>query len=39
MMPKKSFGPEQIIAELRQIEVLVAQGKSVAVTCKEAGNR
>lgn len=39
MMPKKSFGPEQIIAELRQIEVLVAQGKSVAMACKEAGIR
>ena len=35
-MPKKSFSPEQIIAKLRQIEVLVAQGKSVAVACKEA---
>ena len=35
-MPKKSFGPEQIIAKLRQIEVLIAQGKSVAVACKEA---
>jgi transposase-like protein len=36
-MPKKSFSPEQIIARLRQIEVLVAQGKSVALACKEAG--
>ena len=36
-MPKKSFSPEQIIAKLRQIEVLVAQGKSVAIACKEAG--
>ena len=35
-MPKKSFSPEQIIAKLRQIEVLVAQGKSVVVACKEA---
>mgnify|MGYP001577362165 CR=1 FL=1 len=35
-MPKKSFSPEQIIAKLRQIEVLIAQGKSVAVACKEA---
>ena len=35
-MPKKSFSPEQIIAKLRQIEVLVAQGNSVAVACKEA---
>ena len=36
-MPKKSFSPEQIIAKLRQIEVLVAQDKSVVVACKEAG--
>ncbi len=36
-MPKKSFSAEQIIAKLRQIEVLVAQGNSVAVACKEAG--
>ena len=36
-MPKKSFSPEQIVTKLRQIEVLVAQGKSVAVACKEAG--
>ena len=36
-MPKKSFSTEQIILKLRQIEVLVAQGKSVAVACKEAG--
>ena len=25
-MPRKTFSPEQIIAKLRQIEVLVAQG-------------
>ena len=36
-MPKKSCSTEQIISKLRQIEVLVAQGKSVAVACKEAG--
>jgi putative transposase len=35
-MPRKLFSPEQIIAKLRQIEVLVTQGKSVAVACKEA---
>ena len=28
--------PEQIIAKLRQIEVQLAQGKSVALACKDA---
>jgi len=28
-MPKKKFTPEQIVAKLRQIEVLVSQGKTV----------
>ena len=36
-MPKKVFSPEQIIAKLRQIEVLIAQGKAVALACKQAG--
>jgi putative transposase len=36
-MPKKTFTPEQIIAKLRQIEVLVSQGKTVPVACREAG--
>ena len=35
-MPKKRFSPEQIIAKLRQIEVQLAQGKSIALACKEA---
>jgi putative transposase len=35
-MPKKRFSSEQIIAKLRQIEVQLAQGKSIALTCKEA---
>jgi hypothetical protein len=26
-MPKKTFTPEQIVGKLRQIEVLVSQGK------------
>src|SRR5215207_6155682 len=33
----KRFSPEQIIAMLRQIEVQRAQGKSLALACKEAG--
>jgi hypothetical protein len=29
-MPKKTVTPEQIVAKLRQIEVLAGQGKTVA---------
>ena len=36
-MPKKTFTPEQIVAKLRQIEVLVGQGKTVPLACKDAG--
>ena len=36
-MPKKPFTPEQIVGKLRQIEVLVSQGKTVPVACREAG--
>ena len=36
-MPKKTFTPEQIVGKLRQIEVLVGQGKTVPVACREAG--
>jgi putative transposase len=36
-MPKKTFTPEQIVATLRQIEVLVSQGQRVPLACKEAG--
>jgi hypothetical protein len=35
-MPKKGFSPEHIIATLRQIEVQLAQGKSIALACKDA---
>ena len=35
-MPKKRFSPEQIIAKLRQIGVQLAQGKSIALACKDA---
>ena len=35
-MPKKRFSPEQVIAKLRQIEVQLAQGKSIALACKDA---
>jgi transposase-like protein len=33
----KRFSAEQIIAKLRQIEVQLAQGQSLALACKEAG--
>jgi len=33
-MPEKRFSSEQIIAKLRQIEVQLAQGKSIALACK-----
>lgn len=36
-MPKKTFTPEQIVNKLRQVEVLVSQGKTVPLACKEAG--
>jgi hypothetical protein len=36
-MPKKRFSAEQIIVVLRQIEVLMSQGKTRAVACREAG--
>lgn len=35
-MPRKRFSSEQIIAKLRQIEVQLAQGKSIALACKDA---
>ena len=36
-MPRKRFSAEQIVVLLRQIEVLVSQGKTPAVACREAG--
>ena len=36
-MPKKRFGAEQIVTLLRQIEVLMAQGKPTRVACRDAG--
>jgi transposase-like protein len=35
-MPRKRFSSEQIIAKLHHIEVHLAQGKSVALACKDA---
>ncbi len=37
-MPKgRRVSPEQVVVTLRQIEVQLAQGKSLALACKEAG--
>jgi putative transposase len=36
-MPTKHHKPEQIIAKLRQIEVVAAQGTPIATACKQAG--
>jgi len=36
-MPKKTFTPEQVVGKLRQIEVLIGQGKKVPLACREAG--
>ena len=36
-MPKKRYSPEQIVTLLRQIEVVMGQGKSAQLACREAG--
>ena len=33
----KRLGAEQIVAKLRQIEILMGQGKSTALACKDVG--
>ena len=38
-MPKKRFSAEQIVTVLRQIEVLMSQGKAAPVACREAASR
>jgi hypothetical protein len=35
-MPK-TFTPEQIVANLRQVEALMSQGKTVPLACKGGG--
>lgn len=35
-MPKKRNNAEQIVTKLRQIEVFVAQGRTIGQACKEA---
>ena len=36
-MPKKHYTPEQIVTKLKQIEVLMSQGKQILLSCKEVG--
>jgi lambda repressor-like predicted transcriptional regulator len=36
MRRRKNWSAEQIVAKLRQIEVQMAQGKSLALACSEA---
>jgi putative transposase len=36
-MPKKRFSAEQIVILLRQIEILISQGKSAPIACRDAG--
>src|SRR3954471_15984580 len=36
MARRKNWSAEQIVTTLRQIEVQIAQGKSIALACKEA---
>ena len=36
-MPKKRFSAEQIVILLRQIEVLISQGKSAPLACRDSG--
>ena len=36
-MTNRGLGAEQIVSKLRQIEVLLAQGKTAALACKDAG--
>ena len=36
-MPKKRYTPEQIVAQLRQVDVALAQGQSIAQAVKAIG--
>ena len=36
-MPKKRYRPEDIIAKLREADILISQGKTVAETIKQLG--
>ena len=36
-MPKKANTPEQIINKLREAEIMLSQGSTIAVICKKIG--
>jgi len=36
-MARKRFGPEQVVTKLRQIEVLMGEGRSLQQAIREAG--
>jgi transposase-like protein len=36
-MPRKSYKPEEIIAKLRQVDVLISKGQSVAEAIRSIG--
>ena len=36
-MPKRKYTPEEIVAKLRQVDVLLGQGKSVGESVKSIG--
>jgi hypothetical protein len=36
-MPRKQHRPEEIVAKLRQVDVLISQGKSVANAIRAIG--
>ena len=36
-MARKKFSPEQVVSKLRQIDVLMGEGKTLVQACKEAG--
>jgi len=36
-MPKKRYTPEEIVAKLRQVEVLVSQGQNIADAIRQIG--
>lgn len=36
-MPKRKYGPEEIVAKLRQVDVLLSQGKTVGEAVKTTG--
>ena len=37
-MPRKSHKPEEIVAKLRQVDVLTSQGQSVAEAIRSTGS-